>query len=62
MKIFNKLKHRYKETMLWMGVLNSPFKAFKLKFYMGKVAVGVPYFLPRKWVKFTEKDIQRCNC
>ena len=58
MKIFNKLKDRYKETMLWMGVLNSPFKAFKLKLYIGKVAVGVPYFLPRKWVKFTEKDIQ----
>lgn len=58
MKIFNKLKYRYKQTMLWLGVLNSPFKPFKLKLYMGKVAVGVPYFLPRKWVKFTEKDIQ----
>lgn len=55
MKIFNKLKHRYKQTMLWLGVLNSPFKPFKLKLYIGKVAVGVPYFYPRKTVKSKTK-------
>ena len=34
--------------------LFSPFKPFSLKFYLGKVNVGTPYFFPRKWVK-TEK-------
>jgi hypothetical protein len=33
----------------------SPFKAPKLKWYFGKVAIGTPYFLPRKWVKGTPK-------
>jgi len=31
----------------------SPFKPFKLRFYIGKVAIGTPYFFPRKWVKGT---------
>lgn len=33
----------------------SPFKRPKLKFYIGKVAIGTPYFLPRKWVHDKEK-------
>jgi len=36
-----------------LKVLNSPFKPFKIGFYAGKTQVGVPYFLPRKWVKAT---------
>ena len=36
-------------------VLFSPLKPFKLQFYFGKVAVGVPYFLPRKLVKCKTK-------
>lgn len=28
----------------------SPFKRPKLKWYFGPVAIGTPYFLPRKWV------------
>lgn len=39
----------------FLKVLCSPFKPFKLKFYVGKVSVGTPYFLPRKWVKDKEK-------
>jgi len=31
----------------------SPFKRPKLKFYLGKTAIGTPYFYPRKWVKAT---------
>ena len=31
--------------------LNSPFKTPKLKFYLGKIAIGTPYFLPRKTIK-----------
>ena len=31
----------------------SPFKRPKLQFYLGKTAIGVPYFYPRRWVKAT---------
>lgn len=37
----------------YLKILNSPFKPFKLKWYIGKTRIGVPYFLPRKWVKAT---------
>lgn len=40
----------------WLKVLNSPFKLPSLKWYVGKIAVGVPYFYPRKWVKYTHRD------
>lgn len=54
-----KLELKYLINRLsWLGILNSPFKRFKIGVYFGKVAVGVPYFLPRKWVKYTEEDIQ----
>ena len=33
----------------------SPFKPLKLKFYAGKIAIGTPYFYPRRWVKATPK-------
>lgn len=33
----------------------SPFKRPKLKLYIGKVSIGTPYFLPRKWVKPSKK-------
>ena len=33
----------------------SPFKPLKLRFYIGKIAVGTPYFLPRRWVKSKDK-------
>jgi hypothetical protein len=41
------------EELRWLKVLNSPFKPFKIKWYIGKTQVGTPYFLPRKWVKAT---------
>lgn len=34
----------------YLKILNSPFKPFKLKWYIGKTAVGTPYFFPRKVV------------
>lgn len=34
----------------FIKALWSPFKPFKLKWYVGKIAVGVPYFFPRKWI------------
>lgn len=37
----------------FLKIYNSPFKLPRLKFYIGTVAIGTPYFLPRKWVKAT---------
>jgi hypothetical protein len=34
----------------------SPFRPCNLKFYAGKIKIGTPYFLPRRWVKYTEKE------
>ena len=41
--------------MNWLKVLNSPFKPFRVEFYIGRTAIGVPYFYPRKWVPNPEK-------
>lgn len=41
--------------MNFIKALVSPFKPFKLKFYIGKTQIGVPYFLPRKWVNDPDK-------
>jgi predicted SprT family Zn-dependent metalloprotease len=34
---------------------NTPFKTPKLKFYLGKAKIGLPYFLPRKNILFNSK-------
>ena len=39
----------------FLKVFNSPFKRPKLQWYIGKLAVGTPYFFPRRWVKPTHK-------
>lgn len=41
----------------FVKALWSPFKPFRLKFYLGKTAIGTPYFYPRKWVKGTPELI-----
>jgi hypothetical protein len=51
-KILGDLKYNFG----FLSVLNSPFKGLKLTFYFGEISKGTPYFLPRKWVKFTKKD------
>jgi hypothetical protein len=51
----SKLKYVLQD-LKWLKVLNSPFKPFRVRFYAGKTQVGVPYFLPRKWVKYTDED------
>lgn len=43
---------------MFLKALNSPFKPFKLKWYIGKISIGTPYFFPRKWVDLTEKEIE----
>ena len=35
---------------IFFKALCSPFKPFKLKFYIGETQIGTPYFLPRKWI------------
>lgn len=42
----------------WVKAFNSPFKRPRVSFYFGKTQIGVPYFYPRKFVKYTEEDIQ----
>ena len=49
-----KLKYILREFR-WIKALFSPFKPFKVSLYVGKTAIGVPYFYPRKWVKATPK-------
>lgn len=39
----------------FISYFNTPFVRPKLKFYIGKVAVGTPYFLPRKAINDTDK-------
>ncbi len=40
---------------MYLKAFYSPFKRPSLRWYFGKIAIGVPYFLPRKWVKHPEK-------
>ena len=41
--------------MNYLKAFNSPFKRPKLVWYFGKTRLGTPYFLPRKWVKDSNK-------
>lgn len=52
------LKYKLKyfiQSLRWLKVYFSPFKTIKPTLYFGKIARGVPYFLPRKWVKNKER-------
>ena len=39
----------------YLRAYNSPFKPPNLKWYCGKIAVGTPYFFPRKWINNKDK-------
>lgn len=60
MKIIKNIKNWYKYHFInkfkFLKVLNSPFKRLRLKWYFGKIQHGTPYFLPRKWVKWSKDD------
>jgi len=43
------------ESLMFLKAYFSPFKAPKIKFYFGKIRMGVPYFHPRKTVKSKTK-------
>lgn len=55
-KILNRINHFFSTELRWLKIVNSPFKMFTVKVYAGKTRVGVPYFYPRKWVKFDKLD------
>jgi hypothetical protein len=48
MQSFNKLKE-------FISYFNTPFVRPKLKLYIGKIAIGTPYFFPRKAIKDPDK-------
>ena len=56
MTLKNRIKYFIKDFE-WMKVYSSPFKPPTPRLYIGKVALGTPYFLPRKWVKGNAKLI-----
>lgn len=43
------------KDLSFIKALWSPFKPFKLRWYAGKLAIGTPYFYPRRWVEDKEK-------
>lgn len=50
-KIKSKLKYKIrslKNKFLFLSVIGSPFKMFKIDFYFGDINIGVPYFKPRR--------------
>jgi hypothetical protein len=55
--MFTKLKIRVKfflNDLRFLKILFSPFRPFGLNFYAGRIAIGTPYFYPRRAVK--DKD------
>ena len=43
-------------TPYWKAMF-SPFRRLTLKVYAGKLAVGMPYFYPRKLVPLSETEV-----
>lgn len=40
----------------FLRAYNSLFIKPKIKVYIGKIAIGTPYFFPRRWVKSKDKE------
>ena len=57
-KAMKKLRHKL-QRFRWLKILFSPFKPFKIKWYVGKLAIGTPYYFPRKWVKATPERAKK---
>jgi hypothetical protein len=51
-RLKRRLKYKLERLRYWKALF-SPFKPFRIRFYAGKLAIGTPYFFPRKWVKAT---------
>jgi hypothetical protein len=54
MKALTKIKYFIKKFD-FLRTYNSPFRRIKPRWYIGRVAVGTPFFFPRKWVKATSE-------
>ena len=50
----NKIKYFLKQ-FIFLKALNSPFKPIIPRFYIGKIAIGTPYFYPRIWKENKDK-------
>lgn len=51
----NKLK-QLRRNFEWMSSFTGPFKRPNIKLYIGEIALGTPYFYPRRWRNMTEKE------
>ena len=56
MKTIENLKSWFKYNLEFIKIFNSPFKKPKLYFYFGDISIGLPYFLPRKWVYLSKSE------
>jgi hypothetical protein len=50
------MKNWFKYNFDWVRIYFSPFKPIIPKLYIGKVAIGTPYFLPRKFRRYTAQE------
>ena len=61
------MKYKYSKlywflkSFSWMQVYFSPFKPILPKLYIGKVALGTPYFFPRRFVKATPERAHKAT-
>lgn len=61
------MKYKYSKLywflndLKWMSVYFSPFKPIIPKLYFGKIALGCPYFFPRRFVKATPKRAHKAT-
>jgi hypothetical protein len=55
-----KLKYKLERLRYWKALF-SPFKPFRIRFYAGELAIGTPYFFPRKWVKATPERAHKAT-
>lgn len=58
MKTIEAFYYHWSYKFYWLRIFNSPFKWPKLFFYFGKIQHGTPYFLPRKTVRYNQKDME----
>ena len=55
-KIINRWKSNFNYRYSFLKILNSPFVLPEISIYFGKIRMGTPYFLPRKWIKLNKQD------
>ena len=54
MNLISKIKYFFK-SFFYLKSFFSPFIRPRLRFYLGKIAIGTPYFYPRRWIDNKEK-------